>query len=73
MFDLKTMYNRVISNINSEQLLLGLERKSETVIFISDEAEKFGGIHHFCLTEKNWSLPILWWPIQRSNEKLMLY
>ena len=46
------MYNCVISNLNSEQLLLGLEWKSKIVIFISDEAEKFGGIQHFCLREK---------------------
>ena len=46
------MYNRVISNLNSEQLVLGLEYKSKIVILISDEAEKFGGIQHFCLMEK---------------------
>ena len=52
MFDWKTMYNCVISSLNSEQLLLGLEWKSKIVIFISDEAEKFGGIQHFCPMEK---------------------
>ena len=46
------MYICVISNLNSEQLLLGLEGKSKIVIFISDEAEKFGGIQHFCPMEK---------------------
>ena len=39
----------MLSNINSEQLVLGLERKSKIVVFISDEAEMFGGIQHFCL------------------------
>ena len=39
------------------------------MIFIIDEAEKFGGIQHFCLMEKNWSLDILWWPIHKSSEK----
>ena len=41
------MHNRVIGNLNSEQLVLGLERKSKIAIFISNEAEKFGGIQHF--------------------------
>ena len=44
--------NRVIGNVNPEQLVLGLEWKSKIVIFISDEAEKFGGIQHCCLKEK---------------------
>ena len=52
MFGWKTMYNYVIGNLNSEQLMLGLEWKSKIVTFISDEAEKLGGIQHFCLTEK---------------------
>ena len=39
--------------------------------FISDEAEKFGGIQHFCLVRKNWLLDVLWWLIQKSSEKLM--
>ena len=47
MFDWKAMYNRVISNLNSEELVLGLEWKSKIVIFIVDEAEKFGSIQHF--------------------------
>ena len=47
MFDSKTMHNCVISDLNSEQLVLGLERKSKIVIFISDEAEKFGGFNIF--------------------------
>ena len=46
------MYNCVKGNLISEQLVLGLELKSKIVIFISDEAEKFGGIQHFCLQEK---------------------
>ena len=46
------MHNRVISNQNSEELVLGLESKSKIVIFIVDEAEKFGGIQHFCPMEK---------------------
>ena len=37
------MYNCVIGNLNSEQLVLDLERKSKIVIFIGVEAEKFGG------------------------------
>ena len=45
------MYNRVISNVNSEQLVLGLESKSKIVIFKSDEAEKFGGHSTFL---SNW-------------------
>ena len=69
MFDWKAMYNRVISNLNSEQL--GLEWKSKIVMFISNEAEKFGGIQHFCLMGKNWLLHVLWWPIHKSSEKRM--
>ena len=46
------MYNCVINNLYSQQLVLGLEWKSKIVIFISDEAEKFGGIQHFCLMGK---------------------
>ena len=38
------MYNYVTGDLNSEQLVLGPEGKSKIVIFISDEAEKFGGI-----------------------------
>ena len=41
------------------------------MIFISDEAEKFGGVQYFCLMEKNWLLDILWWPIHKSSEKWM--
>ena len=41
------------------------------MIFIIDEAEKFGGIQHFCLMEKIWSLDILWLPIHESSEKQM--
>ena len=41
------------------------------MIFISDEAEKLGGIQHFCLMENNWSLYVLCWPIHKSSEKLM--
>ena len=52
MFNWKAMYNCVISKLNSEELVLGLEWKSKIVIFIIDEAEKFGGIQHFCLMEK---------------------
>ena len=52
MFDSKTMHNCVISNLNSEQLVLGQEWKFKIVILISDEAEKFGGIQHCCLKEK---------------------
>ena len=48
------MYGRVIGNLNSEELVLGLEWKSKIVIFISNEAEKFGGIQNFCLIEKIW-------------------
>ena len=40
------------------------------MIVISDEAEKFGSIQHFCLMEKIWSLDILWWQIHESIEKL---
>ena len=40
-------------------------------MFISDEAENFGDIQHFCITENNWLLYILSWPIQKSSEKLM--
>ena len=46
------MYNCVISNLNSEQLVLGLERKSKTVIFISYEAERFGAFNIFVQREK---------------------
>ena len=44
--------------------------KSKIVISVSDEAEKFGGIQHFCLMEKIWLLHILWYPIHESSEKL---
>ena len=70
-FDWKTLYNCVIGNLNSEQLVFGPEWKSKIVIFISDKAEKFGGIHHFCLMEKIWSLHILWWQIHKSGEILI--
>ena len=46
--------------------------KIQNVIFISDEAEKFGGIQHFCLMEKNWLLHVLWWSIHKSSEKWIL-
>ena len=69
-FDWKTLYNCVIGNLNSEQLVLGPDWKSKIVIFISNEAEKFGGNQHFCLMEKNWLLHILWYPIHESSEKL---
>ena len=42
------------------------------VISISDIAEMFGGLEHFCLMEKHWLLHILWWPIHKSSEKQML-
>ena len=64
------MYNCVIGNLNSEQLVLGPDRKSKIVIFISNEAEKFGGIQDFCLTEKVWLLNILWWQTHKSSEIL---
>ena len=64
------MYNCVIGNLNSEQLVLGQQRKSKIMIFISNEAEKFVGIQHFCLKEKNWLLHILWCSIQKSSEIL---
>ena len=69
-FDWKTLYYCVIGNLNSEQLVLGPDWKSKIVIFISNEAEKFGGIQHFCLMEKNWLLNILWWQIHKSSEIL---
>ena len=69
-FDWKTLYNCVLGNLNSEQLVLGLEWKFKIVIVISDEAEKFGGNQHFCLMEKIWLLHILWYPIHESSEKL---
>ena len=40
------------------------------VIFIGDEAEKFGGIQHFCLMVEILSLHILWWQIHKSSEIL---
>ena len=72
MFNWKTMYNRVISNLNYEQLVLGLKWKSKIMIFICDEAEKFGGIQNFLLMEKIWLLHILWLPIHKSSEKMMI-
>ena len=69
-FDWKTMYNCVIGNLNSEQLVLGPDWKSKIVIFISNEAEKFGGIQYFCLKEKIWLLHMLWYPIHKSSEIL---
>ena len=41
------------------------------MIFIVDEAEKFGGIQLFCLIEKIWSLDTLWYPTHESNKKQM--
>ena len=64
------MYNCVISNLNSQQLLFGPDWKSKIVIFISNEAEKFGGNQYLCLMEKIWLLHILWYPIHESSEKL---
>ena len=46
------MYNRVVGDLNSEKLVPGLEGKSKIVIFISDEAKRFGGIQYFYLMEK---------------------
>ena len=69
-FDWKTLYNCVISNLYCEQLVLGLEWKSKIVIFISNEAEKFGGIQNFCQIQKNKLLHILWCPIHKSSKKL---
>ena len=62
------MYNFVTGDLNSEQLVLGPERKSKIVIFISDEVEKFGGIQQFCLIENIWSFYILWWQIHKSSK-----
>ena len=70
-FDWKTLYNCVIGNLNFEQLVFSLEWKSKIVIFTSGEAAKFGGIQHFCLMEKIWSLHILWWQIHKSGEILI--
>ena len=64
------MYNCVIGNINSEQLVLGPDGKSKIVLFISNEKEKFGGNQHFCLMIKIWLLHNLWYPIHDSREKL---
>ena len=41
------------------------------VISMTDVAEKFGGLPHYCLMEKNWLLHILWWSIHKSSEKQM--
>ena len=46
------MYNQLISNLNSEQLVWGLEWKSKTMIFITNKAEMFWGIKNFFLMEK---------------------
>ena len=46
------MYNRVIRNRNSDELVLGLECKSKIVTFIIDKAGIFGGIQNFCVMEK---------------------
>ena len=54
------MYNSVIGNLNSEQLVLGPDRKFKDVIFISIEVETFGGNQHFYLIEKIWLLHILY-------------
>ena len=67
------MHNCVIRNINSEELVLGLKGKSKIVLFIIDEAEKFGANQHLCLIEKIESLDILWYPIHESSEKQMFY
>ena len=65
------MYNSVIGNLNSEQLVLGSDLKSKIVIFISNEEENVGGNQHFCLMAKIWLLHILWYPIHESSEKLI--
>ena len=41
------------------------------MILISDEAEKFGDIQHFCLMGQNWLLDVLWCPIHKSSEMWM--
>ena len=64
------MYNCVIVNLNSEQLVFGPYCKSKIVLFNGNEAEKFGGNQHFCLIEKIWLLQISWYPIHESGEKL---
>ena len=66
------MYNCVIGNLNSKQLVLGPDRKSKIVIFISTEEVKFGGNQHFCLIKKIWSLLTLWYPIHESSEKITI-
>ena len=48
----------------------GPRGKIKIVIFISYEAEKFGGIQHFCLMVEILSLLILWWQIHKSSEIL---
>ena len=63
------MYNCVIGNLNSEQLVLGPDWKSKIVIFISNEVEKFGDNQHFCRMENNWLLHMLWYPIHESSKK----
>ena len=41
-FERKTLYNCMIGNLNSEQLISGQEKKSKIVMFISDETETLG-------------------------------
>ena len=60
----------MIGKLNSEQLVLGPDKKTKIVIFISNEAEKYLRNQHFCLMEKICLLHILWYPIDESREKL---
>ena len=46
----------------------GVKLQNYMVISISDVAEKFGSIQHFCLMEKNWLLHVLCWPIHKSGK-----
>ena len=47
MFDWKTKYKCAIGNLNSEQLVLGLEWKSKIVIFINDKEKRLGAFNIF--------------------------
>ena len=64
------MYNYVIGNLNSEQLLLGPVENPKLLYSFVMKQKSLGGNQHFCLMEKIWLLHILWYPIHESSEKL---
>ena len=81
MYNIRPLKSNLAKNLTLPNVfLIATERKfrivgrsvklqNYMVISISEVAEKFGGIQHFCLIETIWSLDILWYPIRESSEK----